>query len=252
ETYMQCNANARISYVTCHNNYNSAVNACRIDAESKADAVLKPVLLLQDNYMNPVVETSEWRDSYLKRSSFVNFGAGSTPANFPYPVQTQQVNLQAPSASFSPATVSESSIAIDNRYQPESSYLFSSGNPQQVTPHGGVTQSYIWDYNNTEPIARVSGATADQVAYTSFEADGSGSWTIPSGGRVTSTAFTGSNCYGLGNGTISRSGLTNSATYIVSYWSATGNAYTVSGSTSVKQGKTISINNGNWTYFEHT
>ena len=57
-----------------------------------------------------------------------------------------------------------------------------------------------------------------------------------------------SRCYGLASGSISKSGLTSATSYVVSYWSKTGASYTVTGSTAVKQGKTI---NG-WTYFEHT
>ena len=79
-----------------------------------------------------------------------------------------------------------------------------------------------------------------------------GGWTIPSGTRDNTTAITGSSSYNLTNGAVSRSGLTSSNTYIVSYWSKTGSNYTVSGNTGYIQGKTISINNGSWTYFEHT
>src|SRR6202000_184661 len=90
--------------------------------------------------------------------------------------------------------------------------------------------------------------TSDQVAYTSFEADGNGSWTLPSGTRDSLNAITGRKSYNLSNGACSRTGLISSAVYIVSYWSRTGSSFSVTGSTSVKQGKTIR----NWTYFEHT
>jgi YD repeat-containing protein len=169
-----------------------------------------------------------------------------------YPDRTQQINLQAASTSFTPASVSGNTIVKDSRYLDETLFQFRNGNPQQVIPHSGVALSYIWDYLNQHPIAKVSGATVDQVAYTSFEADGSGGWTIPSVGRVPSTAITGSYSYSLGNGNITRSGLTSSSTYVVSYWSTNRSPYAVTGSTSVKQGKTITINSGTWTYFEHT
>jgi hypothetical protein len=42
--------------------------------------------------------------------------------------------------------------------------------------------------------------------------------------------------------------LSTSDTYVVSYWSKTGTSYSVTGSASVVQGKTIR----GWTYFEHT
>src|SRR6187402_1952229 len=87
----------------------------------------------------------------------------------------------------------------------------------------------------------------DQVAYTSFESDGGGGWTLPSATRDATSAITGVKSYNLSNGACSRTGLTAANAYTVSYWSKTGASYTVTGSTAVKQGKTL---NG-WTYFEH-
>src|SRR6185437_6542719 len=100
--------------------------------------------------------------------------------------------------------------------------------------------------------AKAIGASIGQIAYTSFEADGSGSWTIPSGIRDNTTSITGSNCYNLTNGSITRSGLTSASSYVVSYWSKTGSSYSVTGSRGFVHGKTITINSGTWTYFEHT
>jgi YD repeat-containing protein len=97
------------------------------------------------------------------------------------------------------------------------------------------------------PIAKATNAAVSQVAYTSFEADGSGSWTIGSALRDTGS-ITGTHCYNLTHGACSRSGLTSSTSYVVSYWSKTGSSFSVSGSTAVVQGKTIA----GWTYFEHT
>jgi len=71
----------------------------------------------------------------------------------------------------------------------------------------------------------------------------------PGGVVADNTSPTGTSAYNLTTGgAITLSGLTSSSIYVVSYWSKSGNSYTVAGSTSVKQGKTI---NG-WTFFEHT
>jgi hypothetical protein len=85
------------------------------------------------------------------------------------------------------------------------------------------------------------------IAYTSFEADGSGNWIIPSASRD-NTAITGNKSYNLTNGAILHYGLSASTTYIVSYWSNTYASYSVSNTTKITAGKLI---NG-WTYFEHT
>jgi len=228
------------------------VAKCHATAELSADTLLKPILRMQDEFDITPIETAQWRDNKLLHASFNKYDTSLSPVGVVYPDRTQLINLQAPSASFTPAAVSGNSISKDSRYLDETVYQFSNGNPQQVTPHTGVAVAYVWDYLNQEPIAKVTAAAVNQVAYTSFEANGGGSWTIPSGTRDNTTAITGSSSYNLSNGGVSRSGLTSSTTYIVSYWSKTGSSYTVTGNTGFTQGKTISINGGSWTYFEHT
>jgi hypothetical protein len=257
ENEWQCNTNARTSYVSCRNtNYmgtNSLFSQCHVNAENGADATLKPILLLQDQYQNPTIETSDWFDAGLKHASFVQFTPSTVPAGYVYPGKTQLVNLQAPSTAFTTAAVSGSTIGKDSRYLDEDYYTFINGNPQQVTGHDGISTLYLWAYGNTRPIAKVANAAMGQIAYSSFEADEAGNWSYTGTATVDATAVTGAKSYNLSqpNGTISTSGLTASATYIVSYWSKTGSAYTVTGSTSTKQGKTVTLNGGNWTYFEH-
>jgi len=224
------------------------LTSCYLLAEGSADTLLKPILRLQDHYINAPIEASDWKNQNLKHASFTKYDTSLSPVGFAYPGRTQLINLQALSGTFTPAAVSANTVAKDSRYVDETFYRFANGNPQQVTGRDGIPSSYVWDYSNKKPIAKVVNATVDQIAYTSFEADGNGSWSIPSGSRDNSTAMTGSYSYNLGNGSISRSGLNSAGTYVVSYWSKTGSAYTVSGSTHTTQGKTI---NG-WTYFEHT
>lgn len=120
------------------------------------------------------------------------------------------------------------------------------GNITQQHKANDVLHSYIWDYQSQYPVAECVNADSTSIAYTSFEADGRGNWTL--GNAFTDpVGFTGNYSYNLQNGTIGRSGLSSSVAYIVSYWTSTGHSLTVSGTTSVTQGKTI----GGWTYFEH-
>ncbi len=114
-----------------------------------------------------------------------------------------------------------------------------------------VNIAYVWDYQSSWVMAQVNNAVPADVAFTSFEADGGGNWSIPT---VVDNlhSLTGSKSYNLLNGGLTRTGLTGSTTYIVSYWSMTGSNFVVSGTTGIKQGKTVFINNQFWTYFEHT
>lgn len=110
--------------------------------------------------------------------------------------------------------------------------------------------AYIWDYKGLKIIAEVKNADLSSVAYTSFEADGAGSWDGIAGAR-TAGGVTGKQYYQLSNSSIVRNNLNASAAYTVSYWS-TGGAYSVSGNTgSVVQGKSAVINGVTWTYYEH-
>lgn len=109
-----------------------------------------------------------------------------------------------------------------------------------------AVMSYIWDYSFNYPVAEVKNADSASIAYTSFEADGKGSWVF-SGTPVSSTsAITGKKMYALASGDIIKFSLTTSTTYIVSYWSKSG-AQSVNGSTTSTSGRTV---NG-WTYYEH-
>ncbi len=120
------------------------------------------------------------------------------------------------------------------------------GNLTQQQKTNDVLYTYIWDYSQTYPIAQVVNADSVDIAYSSFEADGSGNWQVPSTARDTGS-ITGSACYNLTNGNITKGGLTAANTYVVSFWKKTGSV-SVTGSTRSVQGKTIS----GWTYYEYT
>jgi YD repeat-containing protein len=223
-------------------------SSCYLAALPSADTLLKPVLRLQNMYEDVPIETSQWRDFSLLQASYTRYDSSTSPVGYAYPGRTKLINLQAPSSTFTNAVVSGNTIAKDSRYADETYYSFANGKPLQVLPRSGITTSYLWDYLNTEPIAKVTNAVQADIAYTSFESNGQGNWSF--GGTIVTdpSSPTGNNCYALGSGSISKTGLTATTTYVVSYWSKTGASYSVSGSTAVVQGKTI----GAWTYFEHT
>jgi YD repeat-containing protein len=242
-------SNHRIQYIqTRRANFTDPSNQFDIahaTAKNAADVLLKPILSLQDEYNNAPVELSDWKNNNLRRASFIQYNSSVSPAGFADPGRTQLVSLQTPSAVFTNAAVSGNSIVKDSRYQDETNFVFSKGNPQQVTAHDGIPNSYVWDDKNTRPIAKVVNATVDQVAFSSFETDGNGGWAVPSTLRGNS-GITGQQSYNLSNGACQRTGINASGTSIVTYWSRSGQ-YTVTGDIAHSQGKTV---NG-WTYYEH-
>jgi hypothetical protein len=120
------------------------------------------------------------------------------------------------------------------------------GNVIQQHKVNDLNHSYVWDYHNTYPICETVNAAITDIAYTSFEADGSGNWVIPDATRNSTISITGNNSYNLNSGnTITKTGLNSGTSYIVSYWS-TGGSLNVNGSTATA--KTVV---GSWTYYEH-
>lgn len=95
----------------------------------------------------------------------------------------------------------------------------------------GQSNSLIMDYHGRLPVAKISNAKFSDVAYTSFESDGSGSWSIPSSYRNKTNSITGKKSYSLDSGSITKTGLDASATYIISYWKASAATVSVSGAT---------------------
>jgi len=88
----------------------------------------------------------------------------------------------------------------------------------------------IIDYTNQLAIAKVSNSAYTDIAYTSFESDGTGNWTVGSANRDYSSSLTGSRSYQLSGGAISKSGLTASRIYLVFVWAKSDASVSVNGS----------------------
>jgi hypothetical protein len=194
--------------------------------------------MVNENIIKPVIQYQKIDNGTQLIQRDVNY----TDLNDPTNTNPSDVPL------LQPATIDEQIVTnpLDTRIVFNNYDAY--GNITQQQKSNDVFQSYIWDYNAVYPIAKVEGATVDQIAYTSFEADGTGSWNFT--GTVASdiTPVTGTNYYKLSTGNITKIGLLSGNTYIVSYWSQNSSPYTVTGTTgTVKTGLTI---NG-WTYYEH-
>jgi YD repeat-containing protein len=172
------------------------------------------------------------------------FNAGSPTENAVYRTENT-----SPITGFAPAAISSSGLSSSPFYTP---FIYfdqydSHGNILQQRKANDLAHSYIWDYASSLLIAEATNASQSDIAYTSFESDGTGNWNLSSS-ITNNAAITGTKCYSLGNGTISKTGLQIGNTYVVSYWSQNG-AYSLSwGTGAVKTGRSVS----GWTYYEHT
>jgi hypothetical protein len=170
-------------------------------------------------------------------------------ASLPKPALAYSSQIAGPNASFVPSSISSTTgLVKDNTYQPLiyfDNYDNSNGNLKQQHKVNDVNLSYLWDYSNSQMIAEVQNAAVNEIAYTSFEADGSGNWTIPSTVRTAGATITGRQYYTMTATAITAS-VPNTKPYTVSYWSKNG-ALTVNG-VAATQGPT----KGLWTYYQHS
>ncbi|HEV2354292.1 MAG TPA: hypothetical protein VGR89_08615, partial [Puia sp.] len=207
---------------------------------------------------NMLGEVIEKQDSFYYPGSSAGYITGAQlnlfkvipPYNTIVPDRTFKLAINSPVTNFQPFALNGGSTSQDSRYRQMVSFdQYDSYNDlQQYTPIDQNPVTIVWDYSHIYPIAQVKNAGAADVAATSFEADGTGGWTVKGGG-INPGGVTGIQSQSMHNDTISKTGLTSTNTYIVSYWTTNGSAYSIAGTVSgyPVQGKRI---NG-WSYFEH-
>lgn len=122
-----------------------------------------------------------------------------------------------------PPTGSTGAYSPDSRYKPHLAYgnYTTRGHPLQVTPVGGPSTSYLWDYSGMYLAAAVQNAQPGQFAYTSFETLEKGGWSYSGAPTLSPTVSkTGRYYYNLGLGTVDKSGIGASAAkpYLLTFW----------------------------------
>ena len=171
QSYFTALCTARKNYIDCRkinytNLYTSttALNAWQTNhntAKTAADAELKPILWMQDIYMNAPVEVSEWKNNQLINAAYTKYNNIRDDEYGVYPEKTLKVDLSSPSAAFAASAVSGSNISIskDSRYTDLSLFDFNTGTPINVVSRDGVPASYEWNNNKSLPIAKLVNAS---------------------------------------------------------------------------------------------
>ncbi|HEV8083714.1 MAG TPA: hypothetical protein VGP55_10950 [Chitinophagaceae bacterium] len=145
-----------------------------------------------------------------------------------YFLQANHPVLQTIIGTFNPATLNRSSTY----FVAQNSFISydSKGNLlQSQNVQSGINNSVIMDYGKQYPIAKVTNAAVNDIAYTSFESDGAGNWTISSTLRDSLNSLTGKKSYNLSNGNITKSSLTTTTSYLVTLWAKSGSSVSVNG-----------------------
>ncbi len=154
---------ARKAYVITSKNYHNSANTnglpyCRADAKSNADEQLKPILHLQDKYINAPIEISVWKEDKLVSATFNKYALFNSSGSEPnvYPSIQQELKTNVLLTDFAPSAVDGSSVLKDSRYTDEAALEFFKGNVVQVVPKSSVPVAYLWGYNNIFPIVKAA------------------------------------------------------------------------------------------------
>ncbi len=129
---------ARIAYVSCRkSNFTNPINAFKTAhdiAKTNADAELKPILELQDNFRNPSIETSNWKNGNLLGADFFRYDYSTMPVGKVYINKLQSIKLATPNLLFNPVVVNtaNNSIVKDSRYQDETFVKYYNGNLSEI------------------------------------------------------------------------------------------------------------------------
>ncbi|MES2063535.1 MAG: DUF5977 domain-containing protein [Bacteroidota bacterium] len=176
------------------------------------------------------------------------YKAGS--ANAIVPANILKLRVQNPLTDFQPTSIISGGINRDSRYQEMIAFTTydTKNNITQYTPRNASPTAILWDYNNDLPIAEIKNSTTAGIAYTSFEAQGNGNWTIP-GNLRSAGGITGSKSYNLANGAVSKGGLTAAKSYYITYWTNNAAPYTITGTQTGYPVKGTTTNG--WTMYQH-
>ncbi|HTR29339.1 MAG TPA: hypothetical protein VMH27_08710 [Puia sp.] len=209
--------------------------------------------MVSHHVVGPPIESQTWlkqdaSDSLLISGSIVEYDQTMFQPDTTYAIETTKpipsLSNETKSGGLYNSLISDAHYVRKGQLQYDVNSNLSVGTKAADNP-----VSYIWDYRHSNIIAEVSNAAPVDIAYSSFEADGTGGWTIHGGGLNAGSGVTGVNSQSMHLDTISKTGLTSTNSYIVSYWTSNGSAYTIAGTVAGYpiQGKRI---NG-WSYFEH-
>ena len=215
--------------------YRNAVsnhNACIYQSFDTASSAEKAIMIMQQqNDISPILNTRFYEDEKLlstKEYIYNSFYPNTTkPQKLQYAIYSQPL---------------ENRLSYDRYNQ--------NGRLLQTTKINDMSLSFIWGYRDSYKIAYATNSTYDNIAYSSFEADGKGNWSYSGTSSSANGSVTGNKAYDLSSGSLTKSGLTSSRNYIISYWLKLGGSVNISGGTQSNNITGATVNG--WTYHEKT
>lgn len=212
------------------------------------------VVLNNNNMLGTVIESLQYRqNSDGTNVRYIN-GMITTyvPATLPTPDSVLTIESVKPLPSIAACYILNGVFNYNSHYQLSGTLKYTDNNLVEQSKANGPVTSYMWDYNELEPVAAVTNASSANIAYTSFE-------NIPTGGNWIFTnvtidntmAFAGQYSGMLTTGSkIDKLFRVTPPQSIVSYW-ASGPATVMSNTTVNVPVSSQGLTTNGWTYYEH-
>ncbi|MBB5395090.1 DUF5977 domain-containing protein [Mucilaginibacter sp. AK015] len=213
---------------------------------------------------NMQAETIEKWDSVKNVATSVNAIVGAQLNLFQLgnqavlPDEIRKLNVSTPLTDFIPASIVSGNINADTRYVKMvkfDKYNYNDNSLLQYTPRTGGPTSIIWEYNNTYPVAQIKNAITSTIlgnrnsAYSSFEAEGNGNWTVTGVPVLEQSAPNGHKVLPLSSGSVRLSDGDFTKPHTLTYWSNNGAASVYIGGSNYA-GTALKAING-WTLYKH-
>jgi len=173
--YRACLARARKQYMLYRrSNFadpGNTASTVHSNIKNGADNELKPILEMHDQFINPPIEVTVFKNKQLTDASYNKY-ALEAGAPIVYLAEERKVNNYIPlSSNYTASSNNNFTVSIDPRYRTEFSYKSLQGKLVEEQKLAGQKVSYIWGYNNRYPVAEVKNAPSNEVYSQNFEND---------------------------------------------------------------------------------
>ncbi|WP_315823286.1 hypothetical protein [Paraflavitalea speifideaquila] len=102
------------------------------------------------------------------------------------------------------SSISSNVFNYDSHYRLAATMKYNANeNLTEQSKTADMPKAYIWDYNNTYPVAEVTGAYDNEICYTSFETTSKGGFSFTGNPVADLSSPTGKQCFNLAGNSIS-------------------------------------------------
>jgi YD repeat-containing protein len=166
--------------------------------------------LVNRNSLTNIIEQKQFKGSHFLQSVKSNYKSWISP----YIIEPEYIETTI-------GSITETRLRYHN--------IDEFGHAKTVSRENGIKHAYLYDYNNTKPVAEVINAIDSEIAYTSFETDNQGGWDYNQTARFADlTVKTGQYYYKLSHGNITR--ILSPGKYKLEFWARTGTVNLAGGS----------------------